>query len=86
MRLKQHHFLMYRPNMYCLIITPLLFAGANSVSVVERTRENLTCFMRVATSLGRGSWSKLTDYTMHVVNHRESLFCVLFWICVHNET
>ena len=53
--------------------------GANSVSVVERTRVNLTCFTRAATSPGQGSWSELTlndSCFMHVV--KESLFCVPF--------
>ena len=65
-------------NIYCFCY----FAGANSVSVVCRTRENRTYFMRVATSLARDSWSKLA-YTMHVVNNRE--LCVLL-LSIHDCT
>ena len=62
------------------LISISLFAGASSVSVAERTKENLTCCTRVATSLDQGSWSKLTVCTVIVVNNRESYY-YFFVLC-----
>lgn len=67
------------------LISISLFTGASSVSVEERTKENLTCCMRVATSLAQGSWSKLTVCTVIVVNNRESYYYFVLCSIVDQE-